>query len=148
MTGVLLQPPPPILSKDLIPSFDAVLAQLQDVTPDPPPAFPDPTAQEDPAWLPLAPAPPPPDDPAKPWEEVQELWTAPGLGSGAGVEAVQAWAAVMGWGAEEVTGQVPVRLVQGLQEMYVAAPLVAAAVVAAAATAAATTECWVRWTAP
>lgn len=144
MMGVLFHPPPPILSADLIPAFDAVLSQLQDVTPDPPPPLPNSTTQEDTAWLPVAPTPPPPSDPAAPWQAVQDLWTSPKLGPGSAAEAVQAWVGVMVWGVDAgLTGEVPVRLVQGLQEMYVAAPLVAAAAVAAEAA----TECWVRWTA-
>lgn len=126
MMGVIVVPPPPRLSDDAIQPFDAIASQLQDVFPDAPP-FPDATAAAATSWTPVPPAPPPPSDPARPWEAVQALWSTPGLGAGAGAEAVRAWAGCMGWGGDSVRGDVPERLVAGLQQMYVAAPLVAAA---------------------
>ena len=126
MMGVLFLPPKPFLSEDKIQPFDAVLSQLQDVFPTPP-ALPDSTTKEQTAWLPVPVAPPPPEDPAKPWEDVQRLWTKPGLGEGAGADTASLWAKVMTWNEDAVSGAVPQRLVDGLQQMYVAAPLIAQA---------------------
>lgn len=124
--GVLFLPPLPILSEDKIQPFDAVLSQLQNVFPTPPP-FPDSTTEEDKDWLPVPPTAPPPEDPAKPWEDVQKVWKTPLMGVGAGVAAVTSWAKVMGWSDTSVSGVVPERLVDDLQTLYVAAPLIAQA---------------------
>lgn len=126
MMGALFLPPQPVLSKDLIQPFDATLSQLENVFKDPPP-FPDSTTTANSAWLPVPAVPPPKNDPAKPWEDVQALWETPGLGAGAAALAAAAWAGAMGWDDGSVSGDVPERLVAGLQTMYVAAPLVAAA---------------------
>jgi hypothetical protein len=128
MTGVEFRPPPPMLSADLVQPLDAVLSQRQGVFPDNnTPPLPDSTTPENPAWLPVPPVSPPKEDPAKPWEHVQALWTAPGLGAGAAAVAAGAWARAMGWADKSVSGRVPERLVAGLQTLYVAAPLVAVA---------------------
>ncbi len=125
-TGVLLLPPDPVLSPDLIQPFDAVKSQLQDVFPTPQP-FPNSLTGENEKWLPVAPVPPPVGDPTKPWNDVVDLWNTPNLGEGAGEAAVKGWGSAMGWGEGSVVGTVPARLVAGLTGLYVAAPMVAVA---------------------
>lgn len=127
MMGVLFLPPKPFLSEDKIQPFDAVLSQLQNVFPTPP-ALPDSTTMEDTAWLPVPAALPPPGDPAKPWKEVKDLWRKPRLGEGAGALVASSWAKMMAWDETAVSGAVPRRLVDHLEQMYVAAPLIAQAV--------------------
>lgn len=72
MSGGRFRAPPPVISEDRIPAFDAVLPQLEDVTPEPMPP-PDSTTQEDATRLPKPLTTPPPDDPAQAWEAVLAL---------------------------------------------------------------------------
>jgi len=118
MMGILFVPPIPDLSEDLIPAFDAVKSQYQEVM-DPVP-FPDSTTQQDTAWQPTPPTSPPK---LKDWADVQKAWNTPNLGVGAGALAVTGWAKAMGWGEGLVEGEVPVRLVGMLPDEYVEAPL-------------------------
>lgn len=128
MRGVLFVAPKPILSHDKVQPFNAVLSQLQSVFPKAQtPPFPDSTKAENKAWLPVPPAKPDPSNPARDWVAVQNAWKDPGLGADAGAAAAAGWAKTMGWDTGAVDGSVPVRLVEGLQVLYVDAPLVAQA---------------------
>ncbi|KAJ4410667.1 hypothetical protein N0V85_003924 [Neurospora sp. IMI 360204] len=129
MMGVLFVAPKPILSHDKVQPFNAVLSQLQSVFPRAQtPPFPDSTTAENKAWLPVPPAKPDPsNNPARDWVAVQNAWKDPGLGADAGAAAAAGWAKTMGWDPGAVDGSVPVRLVEGLQVLYVQAPLVAQA---------------------
>ena len=149
MMSVLLIPPAPRLSVDLIKPFDAVASQLQDVFPTPPgpPDFPDSVTQASANWLPDPSVAPPPSDPAQPWEIVQAWWETPSLGAGTASALANAWSACMGWNVASngagtsatgginkktgiasssgVSGSIPQRLISNLQNMYVAPPMVA-----------------------
>ncbi|KAF5644976.1 transcriptional activator srcap [Fusarium tjaetaba] len=144
MMSVLLIPPEPRLSKDLIQSFDAVASLPQDVLANPP-DFPPYADTANTAWLPIPPTEPPLPDPALPWENVKAAWETPELGVGAASVMSTAWNECMGWGVQPpslastrcskaktqssplVSGAVPKRLVAELEALYVAAPMMGVA---------------------
>ncbi|KAF5688848.1 ARG81-like transcription factor [Fusarium denticulatum] len=144
MMSILLVPPEPRLSKDLIQPFDAVASLPQDVFASPP-DFPPYTDTANTAWLPIPPTEPPLPDPALPWENVKAAWKTPELGVGAASVMSTAWNDCVGWGVQPpsltsmrgsktktqtsplVSGAVPDRLVAGLEALYVAAPMMGVA---------------------
>ncbi|KAF8460209.1 hypothetical protein BDZ91DRAFT_799132 [Kalaharituber pfeilii] len=124
LMGILLIPPKPALSHDMIPTFDAVESQVQDVMD--PVEF-KPSIDANSSWAPVPPTPPPEDDLAKPWEAVQDLWKAHAGPGGAAESTVETWRKVMGWKDKSVRGKMPKRLVDDLTKLYVAAPMIAVA---------------------
>ncbi|KPM41440.1 hypothetical protein AK830_g5109 [Neonectria ditissima] len=96
MTGIKLTSPDPDFSDDKIAPFDTVASQISDVVLKPV-ALPDAKATPDKSWAPVEPVEPLPENPAKAWKDVQDLWDTPKRGKGAGVKAVEAWASVMEW---------------------------------------------------
>ncbi|EXK49887.1 hypothetical protein FOMG_02366 [Fusarium oxysporum f. sp. melonis 26406] len=73
MMGVQSMPPEAHSRDDRIKPFDAVKSQLEDVIK--PINFPDTTKFQNDTWPPALPVKPTPDNPAKPWGTVRDLWS-------------------------------------------------------------------------
>ncbi|KAK2684174.1 hypothetical protein RAB80_002120 [Fusarium oxysporum f. sp. vasinfectum] len=123
MMGVQLIPPEAHLSYDRIKPFDSVKSQLEDAIK--PINFPDTTKFQNDAWTPALPVKPTPDNPAKPWEAVRDLWLKPKDGEGSAKKAVELWMTAMNWTVGDLTGIVPERTAKDFASLYVVAPLIA-----------------------
>ncbi|RKK64100.1 hypothetical protein BFJ69_g16795 [Fusarium oxysporum] len=123
MMGVQLMPPEAHSRDDRIKPFDAVKSQLEDVIK--PINFPDTTKFQNDLWPPALPVKPTPDNPAKPWGTVRDLWLKPKDGEGSAKKAVELWITAMNWIVGDLTGVVPKRTAKDLASLYVVAPLIA-----------------------
>ncbi|KAL5615702.1 hypothetical protein FOBRF1_004450 [Fusarium oxysporum] len=107
MMGVQLIPPEAHSRDDRIKLFDAVKSQLEDVIK--PINFPDTTKFQNDTWMPALPVKPTPDNPAKLWGAVRDLWLKPKDGEGSAKKAVELWITAMNWTVGDLTGVVPER---------------------------------------
>lgn len=122
--GVQLMPPEAYSRDDRTKPFNAAKSQLEDVIK--PINFPDTTKFQNDTWPPALPVKPTPDNPAKPWGTVRDLWLKPKDGEGSAKKAVELWITAMNWIVGDLTGVVPKRTAKDLASLYVvAAPLIA-----------------------
>ncbi|KAM0083925.1 hypothetical protein ACKRZS_003870 [Fusarium odoratissimum] len=116
MMGVQLMPPEAQSRDDRIKPFDVVKSQLEDVIK--PINFPDTTKFQNDTWPPALPVKPTPDNPAKPWGTVRDLWLKPKDGEGSAKKAVELWITAMSWTVGDLTGVVPERAAKDLASLY------------------------------
>ncbi|KAF5242260.1 hypothetical protein FOXYS1_15369 [Fusarium oxysporum] len=122
MMGVQLIPPEAHSRDDRIKPFDAVKSQLEDVIK--PINFPDTTKFQNDTWPPALPVKPTPDNPAKPWGTVRDLWLKPKDGEESAKKAVELWITAMNWIVGDLTGVAPKRTAKDVASLYVVAPLI------------------------
>ncbi|KAK6338299.1 hypothetical protein TWF730_002363 [Orbilia blumenaviensis] len=110
LSSIVITAPPPMISQDTIPKFDALKAMQEPV---PAGTFPDETPSDTDRL------PQPPVAGAQQWTNIEQEWAkAPTVNA-----LVTAWQTVMGWKGPALTGAPPANVLANFDNLYLGAPL-------------------------